>query len=176
MIWRRNSTVKYAAWLHISLAVYIWLVASIPLGNWNRQAGDRLLIALFKGQSIGADDIFLLVFVSAPAILFCIAYFRRNYLFAALALVFDAVWLWLQIKSWWIPYLFGTDVKWQIDYARGPTTKVLPSFGNHVAPDGMHFVMHLLLVAAMVTGILAFRRLLMARFHKGPDPLTVPES
>ena len=78
---------------------------------------------------------------------------------AILALVLDAVWLALQIQSWWIPYIFGTDVSWQLAYAKGPTTKVLPSFGHHVAPDGMHFVISVLIVAAMVTGIIGVKKM-----------------
>jgi hypothetical protein len=50
-------------------------------------------------------------------------------------------------------------VQWQLQYAKGPTTKVLPSFGNHVAPDGMHFLIHVFLVAAFVTGVFALREL-----------------
>ena len=75
------------------------------------------------------------------------------------ALALDAFWAFMQIQSWWIPYLFGTKQEWQIRYAHGPTTKVLPSFGNHVAPDGMHFVIHVFLVAAMITGALGLREL-----------------
>ncbi|HKW32842.1 MAG TPA: hypothetical protein VJN92_07540 [Candidatus Acidoferrum sp.] len=62
----------------------------------------------------------------------------------------------MQIQSWWLPYIFGTDTIWQLAYVKGPTTKVLP---HHVAPDGMHFLIHALLVAALITGVAGLRRM-----------------
>jgi hypothetical protein len=150
---------KYSAWLHSVLAAYLWIVASVPLGNWNRQRGERLLIAILKGQGIGAEDVFTMIFLTLPAVFAWLAYKRHNVWFAGVTLLLDVVWLWLQIQSWWIPYVFGAKAGWQIEYAQGPTTKILPSFGNHVAPDGMHFAIHILLVAAMITGVFAVRRL-----------------
>jgi hypothetical protein len=41
------------------------------------------------------------------------------------------------------------------------TTKMLPSFGNHLAPDAMHLVLHLLLltiVVCTVVGLLQLNR------------------
>ena len=129
------------------------------LGNWNRQAGERLLPALGNGHGIDGADVAMLAFVSLPAVLCWIAYRRRSVWFAGLALLFDAVWLAMQIRSWWIPYVLGTPSGWQVKYAHGPTTKVLPSFGNHLAPDGMHFAIHVLLVGAVVTAALGIREL-----------------
>ena len=154
---------RYSAWLHVLLSGYLWLVAWIPLGNWNRQPDGQLLPALLHGQRIGADDIILLAFVTVPAVLFWVAYKRRSFWFGVGALGFDGAWLWMQFQSWWKPYLFGTNVRWQLDYANGPTTKILPSFGNHVAPDGMHFAIHVLLVAALATGLVAMIGLRSAR-------------
>ena len=90
------------------------------------------------------------------------AYKRGSFWSAVAALTLDVVWLGMQIQSWWLPYIIGTDVKWQLDYAQGPTTKVLPSFGNHVAPDGMHFVIHALLVAGLMTGVAGLRQIKLA--------------
>jgi len=89
-----------------------------------------------------------LVFVTAPALLFWLGY-------AVAALALDLFRAAMQIQSWWIPYLFGTNEPWQLRYAKGPTTKVLPSFGSHVAPDGMHFPIHVFLAAAFITGVFA---------------------
>src|SRR5215467_8413528 len=47
---------------------------------------------------------------------------------------FDAFWLWMLVQTWWIHYLLGTNTRWQLDYAKGPTTKLLPSLCRHVAP------------------------------------------
>jgi len=155
--------IRYSAWLHFLLAAYLWLVSWIPLGNWNRQRDGQLLPALLHGNRLGADDLFMLAFVTLPAVLFWLAYKRSSFRFGVGALAFDGVWLWMQLQSWWKPYLFGTNVRWQLAYAKGPTTKILPSFGDHVAPDGMHLLIHILLVAAMTTGLVAIVRLKRAR-------------
>jgi hypothetical protein len=144
---------KLSAWLHWLLAIYLWLITWIPLGNWNHQKELTLFETLARGGKLDAGDVIFLALVALPAILFWIGYQKRNLWFALAALVLDAVWLVLQIQSWWIPYVFGTDLSWQLAYAKGPTTKVLPSFGHHVAPDGMHFVISVLIVAAMITGV-----------------------
>ncbi|HYL61077.1 MAG TPA: hypothetical protein VE077_00525 [Candidatus Methylomirabilis sp.] len=130
---------RRSAWLHWLLAAYLWLIAWIPLGNWNRQREGTLLEALLGGRGIEAGDFGMLAFVTLPGVLFWVAYRRKSFWFGVAASVFDVVWLVMQIQSWWVPYLLGTNKSWQLAYAKGPTTKVLPSFGNHVAPDGMHF-------------------------------------
>ncbi len=146
---------KTGAALHSLLAAYLWLISWIPLGNWNRQRDAPLLPALLAGRGIGAADIGMLVFVSLPAVLFWIACRRNRFWPGAGALCLDAAWLWMQLQSWWIPYAFGAHARWQLEYAKGPTTKILPSFGNHVAPDGMHAVIGVLLAAALGSGIAA---------------------
>jgi hypothetical protein len=150
---------RFSAWIHILLTVYLWLVAAVPLGNWNRQHDPQLIPALLHGSGISWGDVSMLAFVTLPAVLFWIAYRQQRIAIGILALAFDLFWLWMQIQSWWIPYLWGAGKQWQIDYAKGPTTKVLPSFGRHVAPDGMHFAIHLLLVAALLTGCIALVQL-----------------
>lgn len=149
---------RLSAWLHWLLATYLWLIAWIPLGNWNRQREGTLLQAIQSGAGVHAGDWGMLAFVTLPAVLFWVAYRRNSFWLAVPALTLDVVWLVLQIQSWWIPYIFGTE-GWQLAFAKGPTTKVLPSFGHHVAPDGMHFLIHVLLVAALMTGIAGLRQL-----------------
>jgi hypothetical protein len=154
---------RRSAWLHWLLAAYLWLIAWIPLGNWNRQHEGTLLQDLRSGARMQAGDWGMLAFVTLPAVLFWIAYKRNSFWFAVSALTFDVLWLVMQIQSWWVPYIFGTDRAWQLAYAKGPTTKVLPSFGHHVAPDGMHFMIHVLLVAALVTGLAGLRQFKLAQ-------------
>jgi hypothetical protein len=58
----------------------------------------------------------------------------------------------LQLWTWWPPYLFGADEAWQARYAESfaRTLKVLPSPGNHLAPDAQHLVLQLLTLAVLV--------------------------
>jgi hypothetical protein len=157
------TRMRLSAWLHGCLALYVWVIESVPLGNWNRQRGERLFIALLHGHGADSDDVFTLVFVALPAILFVIANRRSSLWLATSALAVDVFWLWMHIRSWWVPYIFGTTIQWQIDYSKGPTTKILHSFGNHVAPDGMHLIIDILLIAAMVAGVFAVRQLVAIR-------------
>ncbi len=152
--------------LHGLLSAYLWLMAWVPLGNWNRQRGGTYLIALLSGQGIDTGDVGMLVFISLPVALFWAAYQRESFRIGVAALFVDAIWLILQIQSWWVPYLLGTDKPWQLEYAKGPTTKILPSVGRHVAPDGMHLVITALLVGALVTGILGLRQLKLAKIRR----------
>lgn len=153
-----TTSMKRSLWLHFCLTLYSWLIESIPLGNWNRQGDEKLLVNLWSGHGIAFGEIAMLLFVAVPSVLVFSAYVRHKIWLAMLALAFDTAWLGMQIQSWWIPYVFGTTTQWQIEYAKGPTTRILPSFGNHIAPDGMHFVISILLVTAMVSGVVAICR------------------
>jgi hypothetical protein len=72
------------------------------------------------------------------------------------------VWTVLQIQGWWIPYIFGADQRAfhnQKFFER--TSRILPSFPNHPAPDAMHFVLDMLLfsvVALTSVGLFKLRR------------------
>ncbi len=150
---------RAGAGMHWLLTAYLWLISIVGLGNWNAQPEPHMAAALLAGQRLEAGDIGFLVFVSLPGVLFWFAYRRRSFLFAIAALFFDALWMLMQVQSWWLPYITGHAKPWQIAYARGVTTKVLPSFGTHVAPDGMHFVISVLIVASLGTGLAGLRQL-----------------
>ena len=45
----------------------------------------------------------------------------------------------------------------------GLTTSIHPSVGNHVAPCGIHFMIHLPLVAALLIGVASPRRAKLAQ-------------
>jgi hypothetical protein len=165
--------VKLAVYCHGVLAAYLWILAWFPLGNWNRQQDQTLLLQLLHGGRVQVDDVFALAFVTAPFVLFWLAYRYTSRSWAVAALGLDAWWTYMQVQSWWIPYILGAQQPWQIRYAQGPTTKVLPSFGTHVAPDGMHFLIHILLLASIFTGILALRQLWTAR-NRPKTPIARP--
>jgi hypothetical protein len=158
---------RKSAWLHVATAAYLWLLSCVSLGNWNAQPSPHLVASLMAGNPLDPGDVGFLLFVSLPAVLFWIAYRRSSFILAAIALAVDAFWLLMQIQSWWIPYLAGTHKAWQLAYAKGPTTKLLPSFGNHVAPDGAHLLISICLIAGMVTGLLGLRRLRQTKLSMG---------
>ena len=65
----------------------------------------------------------------------------------------DTVWLLLHIMSLWMPYIRGASPQYAGMYARvfGRTTKLLPNFGNHLAPDAMHILIDVFVIAVIVT-------------------------
>jgi hypothetical protein len=136
---------RYSTWTHALLTAYLWVLACVPLGNWNRQRNPQLIPAVLSGSGVAASDLLMMVFVTIPAVLFWATYRQRRF--------------WIGIVALGSPYLLGTNNQWQLDYAKGPTTKLLPSFGRHVAPDGMHSVIGFLLLAALITGLIALRQL-----------------
>ena len=143
--------IKASLWTHWLLAIYLWLISFVSLGRWNAQHSPHLFAAMRAGHVLSAGETGFFLFVTLPAILFTFARSFRSSALVWATLVFDLIWFAMQVQSWWVPYLFGTAKPWQIAYAKGATTKVLPSFGKHVAPDGMHLLISILLVAAIWT-------------------------
>ena len=70
--------------------------------------------------------------------------------------VYTYVWLLLQIRQWWIPYLFGPtplhrDFSWYYEHGYAETLKVLPPIGDHPVPDLQHIFLQLLSLVVAVT-------------------------
>lgn len=137
------------------LAVYFQLINWFSLGSWNYQPGfDPISNSIIAGKiswgEIGILSLFLL-----PFILFAFSYWKRwNWLMWVVAISYT-VWLYLQVQTWWVPYFFGASKKWQEIYHRvfAHSTKILPSFGNHLPPDAMHLTIQLLLFVIVITAI-----------------------
>lgn len=137
----------------VVLAVYFQLIVWLPLGKWNFQPGfEPLLVQAWNGTLAFADVGFALCF-ALPLLLFIPAYRRRLVWPAAVALAGYGVWLVLQIRTWWVAYLFGASDDWVRTYDRvfSQSTKVLPSFGRHLPPDGVHFLLQIFILVAVIS-------------------------
>jgi hypothetical protein len=141
---------KISLLIQFVLAIYFETMIWFPVGAWNAQPGDRL-ITLVHGGHTGAVIGFS-VAVLTPFLLFVLAFWRRWFWLMWVGLLGHATWAAMQIKSWWIPWLFGPSAR---DLANakslGKTYKIFPSSSRHLAPDAMHFVLDLLLFAALAT-------------------------
>jgi hypothetical protein len=128
----------------IVLLVYFELCILIPLGRWNDQPGMSLLNPgnIIMGAAIGGAQLLLMI-----------GTVWRVKLLLWFGLLGDTIWLLLHIYSLWVPYIFGASPQYAKMYARvwGNTTKLLPSFGNHLAPDAMHIFIDGFVVAVIVT-------------------------
>jgi hypothetical protein len=43
--------IRQSAWLHWILAIYLWLMALLPLGHWNLGRGSSLISVMVRGGS-----------------------------------------------------------------------------------------------------------------------------
>lgn len=68
-----------------------------------------------------------------------------------------AIWLGLEIDTWWVAYLKGASPSWKQVYQRNfaDTVNFLPIRSNHLPPDAAHILMQLFIVIALVTTIAA---------------------
>jgi hypothetical protein len=148
---------RATAWLHGCLAAYVFMIAAVPLGRWNDAGSDALLPMLAQGRAPPVGDVVQTVAGAVPWALILLASRMRVVALAVCALAFDVVWGIMHYLSWWSPYVTGHAKAWQIAYANGPTLKLLPSFHGHIAPDGMHLVLDILLLAAFLSGLSALR-------------------
>lgn len=134
------------------LLVYFELCILLPLGRWNDQPG---MSAFSSGNIIMGGAI------AGAQLLLLIGTIWRLKPLLWLGLIGDTVWLLLHIYSLWLPYIFGASPQYANMYARvwGRTTKLLPNFGNHLAPDAMHTLIDVFVVAVIVTLVLYLRAL-----------------
>ena len=130
------------------------LVSWVPLGRWNFQpCCPTGLQQLQAGTLSGLDALEALAFVM-PLALFWIGATHRWRSLMWIALIGYAIWFALQLFTWWPPYLFGASAHWMRVYERAfaHETQILPRWGNHLPPDGVHIVLQILLAGSLITG------------------------
>ena len=68
-----------------------------------------------------------------------------------------AIWLSLQIMSWWIPYFRGASEGWYRLYERwfSETIELFPQTEVNLPPDANHFVLQILILCALVASLRA---------------------
>lgn len=151
----RDTHYGAAMTAQVVLLAYFELCVLIPLGRWNDQPGNNVAFSsgnIILGAAIGGAQLLLLIgtiWRLKPLLWF--------------GLLGDTVWLLLHIYSLWVPYIFGASPQYARMYARvwGRTTKLLPNFGNHLAPDAMHIFIDVFVIAVIVT-LVAYLRSLQA--------------
>ena len=141
----RVTHYRAAITAQVVLLVYFELCVLIRLGRWNDQPGMNVPFSsgnMILGGAIGGAQLLLLIgtiWRVKPLLWF--------------GLLGDAVWLILHAYSLWTPYILGAPPQYAKMYARvfGRTTKLLPNFGNHLAPDAMHIFIDVFVTAVIVT-------------------------
>jgi hypothetical protein len=151
---------KLSLAIQIILAVYFQVIVWFPLGSWNDLPGKRLIAHLQEGQASAELGFVLAMLI--PVLLFALAIWKQWVWLIWVGLIGYGIWAVLEIQSWWIPWIFGADQR-ALNNQKflQRTYKIFPSSIEHPAPDGMHFVLNLLLFSAVVTialGLLETRR------------------
>ncbi len=149
---RRSTLVAVA--IQILAAGYLQLVEWVDLFPWND---------LSKGNAQEKLDIAIL----ACQALVAFWYFRQRLSLMVVGWLAYAVWLYLQIDSWWRPYLFGgrsVGPNWYF----AKTYKFLPQIGERPTPDADHVVLQILLVAVLISAAIAIWRTARARRVTSP--------
>jgi hypothetical protein len=151
MNWIRASLI-----CQLTLLVYLQVVEWVNLFPWNdvRNGNGQ------AGLDIAIGGMMLMVILFTA---------RRVRFMMALGTAFYALWLWLQIVSWWVPYFKGADAQWESVYQRffAHTAKLLTAAGNHLPPDASHLVLQFLIVLALVTTAVATLRRSSVRRSEG---------
>ena len=149
-------------WLRVSLiaqvilALYFQIVQWVPLGRWNFQPGFEPLAAQAFHGHIDIQDLALVGCFLLPALIFRFAWRKGLTWIMWMALLGYLGWLAMEMQTWWVSYIFGASDAWMSIYQRvfSQSIKILPSFGRHLAPDGMHLVLQMLLAIVTVSTLL----------------------
>ena len=136
--------VARAIWAQVALLVYFELSEWVNVFPWND---------IRKGNGQEGLDIGLGIFT----MLAILATWKRWRWAIWVASAFHAIWLGLQIQTWWWNYVFGASPAWKKTWARvfSQTTRILPVVGDHLPPDACHFVLQLLILAALIACVAA---------------------
>lgn len=131
------------------LAIYLQVVEWIPLGHWNN-------IANGNGQQI--TDIVLPILQLA----ILMAYWKRWRWSMLAGLALYGLWLYMEVKSWWIPYFRGASPQMMHFYEHwfSHTYKFLPAIDGHPVPDAEHTVLLFLLLAVLTSSVTAVQKVI----------------
>jgi len=129
----------------ILLLAYFELCVLLPMGAWNDQPG------MHAGFSLGMLILPLAIGFGQLLLLFGSIREIRTLLWIGLSA--DILWLASHVVGLWVPYIRGATPQYAAMYERvfSRTTKLLPNYGNHIAPDAMHIVLDVLLLSTIVT-------------------------
>ena len=149
------TALRVSAIFQLVLALYFQAIQWFRLGEWNNQPKFEPLWNRACAGTLSAVDLLVVLAFSLPCALYVLAWRRGWPWLMWCCMAGYGGWLFLQIRTWWISYLFGASDNWKAVYQRtfSHTTKILPSAGNHLAPDGMHLVLQLLLLAVVVFAV-----------------------
>jgi hypothetical protein len=145
-----------AAASQLLLLCYLEVVEWVDLFPWND-------VRHGNGQQ-GLDVVLGLLIAGAAAA------YRRWRPGMVAATILYALWMGLQVATFWLPYVRGASPEWQRIYERNfaRTIQWLPRSGTHLPPDANHIVLQLVLASALIcTALAAWRNRRSASQRRG---------
>lgn len=142
----KNGWTRAAVVSQILMLVYFTITNHIDLYPWNNLTTPQLASTL-----TGAIPFGLVIF----------AYIKHIRWAMLVGMVHSYVWLALQLRQWWLPYLFGStplhrSFDWFFDNGYTETVRVLPFVEGRPIPDGQHLVLQALSLLVVITLTVAF--------------------
>jgi hypothetical protein len=136
--------VKFAVAAQLLCAAYLQFIEWFPVFPWN-------------DLSHGNGQEWLDFALAASQLAFVVGFWLCSRAGMGLGLAAYGYWMYLQLDSWWRPYVFGgrtVGPNWY--FAR--TYKFLPKIDSRPTPDAAHIVLQAMLLLVLVTGSLALWR------------------
>jgi hypothetical protein len=130
------------------MLVYFFLINHVRLSRFNN---NTRLGAQWRSTAVGLIPGFLIIATLASG----------NEIEAVLGAGWLWLWLALQIRQWWVPYLFGQtalhrDFRWYVAGGYDKTIRLLPERVGRPSSDLQHLILQVLtLLAAMAVSVAA---------------------
>jgi len=160
---RSRIRCRRAAIALLMLGVYLEGMEWVDLYPWNNIRGGN-------GQET-LDYIIAGVVIALAAWLW-----RGGRVPALVSAALTAAWTWLQISTWWLPYIEGASPGWKRVYVKwfANCVQILPASPNHLPPDANHIVLQLLALGTFALSVHAaigeFRRGSIRDAHVSGQP------
>lgn len=134
-----------------SMLTYLVVVNHVDLYPWNNLVSPQLPSTLAG---------------VVPFVVYMLAFATGTRWLMLIGVVHSYIWLLLQVRQWWIPYLLGPtpihkDFGWYTEHGYSETIKFLPAIADRPVPDAEHIVqqaLSLLVVAATIWAYVLTRR------------------
>ena len=142
---------KAALVMQLLLVAYWLAIHVVDLSPWNDIAAGPAVDALRMRIAVTVLPLITLAAIFALGL----------QTLGMLSVAGYAIYLALQLWTWWKPYAWGANADQQAAYAASfaKTLKVLPAYGTHLPPDAQHIVLHVLALVTLLVTAMAVARM-----------------
>ncbi|ACZ40584.1 hypothetical protein [Sphaerobacter thermophilus] len=157
---RSAESERQWSWLVVGaialMLTYFAITNHVDLAPWNNlEAAGPQLASTLSGV--------------IPFSIIALGFALRIPLLMLVGTVYSYVWLLLQIRQWWIPYLFGSTplhraFDWYTAHGYDQTVRFLPVIEGRPVPDAQHVVLELLSLLVVIVTTVAYVRLRRERY------------